>query len=418
MGNTFMDRITAGNFNSDVINTNNTALQNFILDFYRNKYKFTGIYDGPKLNEKDPPNVNIGKMLADTKGYKLNEDVDYGNFSRRRACCLNNKDIPLSLPSYNEKEKKVVTTTLNFPMFNTNEELNDPKNCTIDKDNINWKTTSKDGAGHPFATTQCKNFYQGFCDTVYNDRVKNYTLSSIYNGPYQNNQNNKKNKFSELNPFSDCNCLNSAFNRGAKTSGDAGTPDEKAQTLDVNCSSSITDNTAFYIEWVKKDMLCINSIDLNGAKIAAANNSIINIEQKSSCIANTSKNEKVSADAGKSSVSNNETKNNETNTVKNSTDSAPNSSSSSAQSSAPSFTPSSAPSSTPTSAPSSIPSSAPSSAQTTVPSSALTTALAGEWIKGLPNIYLFIIIGVVVFIFILIMMLSGGRRRPSYNEDD
>ena len=174
------------NFKYNPDNAQNTALQNYIINFYRNKFKFTGVYDGPKFEKGKNPNEMIAPMLADTKEYKRNEEIDDGQYSRRRACCLNKNLIPISLPSYDAANKKVVSSTLDFPMFNTVDELNDPKNCTFEN-NINWKTREKDGNSKPVASDQCKTFYDDLCNTVYEDIKKNYTLSAVYNGPYQNN---------------------------------------------------------------------------------------------------------------------------------------------------------------------------------------------------------------------------------------
>jgi hypothetical protein len=311
MGNEFMDS-RDNNFKYNPDNSKNTALQNYILDFYRNKYKFTGIYDGPKFDKGKNPNEMIAPMLADNKDYIRNDRVDDGQYSKRRSCCLGKHLIPLSLPSYDPENKKVVTSTLDFPMFNTIPELKDPKNCTFEN-NINWQPNEKDGRGKPVASSQCGTFYDDLCNEVFENRKKNYTLSAVYNGPYNNNPMAKSaNKFSVINPFSDCNCLNSAFNRGAKVAGDSGTPDEYAQTVDANCSSGMADNTVFYKSDVKKDMLCVNSIDLNGAKITAANNATIKIDQKSNCSSNTKKDSsadsvEVKAGSGEVNTVDNET---------------------------------------------------------------------------------------------------------------
>jgi hypothetical protein len=266
----------------------NTILHNYIRDFYINKFKFAGIYDGPKFEKGKNPNEMIAPMLADNKQYKKNVALDDSilSYSRKRACCLNKEIIPLSLPSYDKENKKVVTSTLQFPIF-SKAELTDPNTCK-DEDGVNIRPTIPEGGKHPAAGSKCSIFYKDTCGYIYKDRQQNYTLTDVYKGPYVNPAptvvDRTSNKYAVINPFVDCGCLNSPFMKGVKAKGAefSGNPDQVTQSVGTDCAPYMSTNRVFYNTYEKLDKLCITSLDLSDSKLTAVNGNIL-IDAKSNC---------------------------------------------------------------------------------------------------------------------------------------
>jgi hypothetical protein len=269
---------------SDTNQLNNATpesdLIKYISDFYKNKYKFLGKYEGTKFSKNVVDDDMIKGMLANTTTYSAGGDA---NFNKKRACCLKNYYIPMSLPSYDTNLKKVVTTTLQAPIFDNVNELN-ASNCTFNGDN--WINTKADPIYPDFKipSQQCGNFYQTYCDTVNKNRKIAYPTNSA-NGPYSPlSEPLETDPYSIINPFYDCNCLNSNFIRNKDFQDISGvTPDMAAQSLDINCLNSVNNGTAFIKSYNRNKQLCINNVNLKNAQINIGENSKLNLDQQMTC---------------------------------------------------------------------------------------------------------------------------------------
>jgi len=304
---------------SDTNQLNNATpesdLIKYISDFYKNKYKFLGKYEGTKFSKTIVDDDMIKGMLANTSTYSAKGDA---NYNKKRACCLKNYYIPMSLPSYDSNLKKVVTTTLQTPIFNNVNELN-ASNCTFNGDN--WINTKADpiNPGFNIPSQQCGKFYQSYCDTVHENRKLAYSSNSA-NGPYSPlSEPLVDDPNSIINPFYDCNCLNSNFIRNNEFQDISGvTPDIAAQSLDATCLNSVNNGTAFIKSYNRNKELCINSVNLKNAKINLSENSKLNLNQQMSCkssiISSSSADDKNTVINSPTTSNNSNTNNNTTNT--------------------------------------------------------------------------------------------------------
>ena len=366
----------SNDFLLDPQGTGNNLLSNYILDFYKTKYKFMGIYQGPTLSAD--LSANLVKMLNDTSNSSYIDkanNFDSENFAKKRACCLNNPKIPFSLPSYDISNHKIVTTTLKIPIFNNQNDIT-KQNCTFGGSKFDH--LGPGDSGHTKATDACNNFYPNFCNIILEDRKGKYQNSAIYNGPYQNNSGIiNQNPYSNINPFPDCNCQNSAFMQN-NIEVPSATLDKAvyAQTLDQNCSTILSTSDAYYPSWVQEAMLCINSINISG-KVTAIDSGIININQKSNCIATTP----AAAGAGATTPGAGAT----------------------------------TPGATTPGAGTQPQTQVKPSVSSDITQESIMTFLNDELIAGFPNKYLIIVI--VLLFIILIFMFSGGRRRRYYDND-
>jgi hypothetical protein len=135
MGNQFSDPTTNEAFNDK------SVLGKYVVDFYKNNYKF--------LNSKD---ANIS------------------NFVKKRACCrgAGSSIVPISLPSYDKEKKKIVSTTLDMTIFDKKEMGELQKNCRFGEDD--FYNTEKDKKGYVIASKNCDSFYNAYCLKLYKKR--------------------------------------------------------------------------------------------------------------------------------------------------------------------------------------------------------------------------------------------------------
>ena len=251
-------------------------------------------------NPEVPFSFDDSKPLAKLiKDYYKNEhkflnsnDAVLSNYIKKRVCCRggvtnNANSVQISLPSYNKTAKvgeKVVQTTLDLNLFTDNELADFKKNCTFNNNEFFNLTTNAKGI---VANQKCNDFYNSFCNKVYEHRKKDYAnnLKSgwPFTGPYNDNDNqdDKNNPYKTVNPFIDCNCLNSAFIKSDQISNkNSISKNQHAQTLDLACGDLVKDRTAFVHMDQQIESLCINNMDVNDIK--AVQNSGVNLSQKCS----------------------------------------------------------------------------------------------------------------------------------------
>jgi len=306
MGNEFMDKETAQTF------SDKTTLAKYIIDFYKNDYKFFGIYDGPKFAAGADPNTMIAPMLADKSKYKLMDGIK-DSFTKKRACCLGqgSKNIPISLPSYEGKDDKnkpkMPITVLNVPIYTDAEITNIKATCKIDDKDYSFQKL--DSKQNPISGDSCNNFYGAASDVLNDQRRASYapadkksTVDKMFYGPYQSNSDKTtQNPFLSLNAFKDFNCLNSPYMRkDYKPNVSGGAVDEVigAHTFDSNCYQPLGKQQAFAQSNMRNEQICINSIEIQGS-VVAANNSGVNMSQKCSNTSTSDSQVTAKADDGK-----------------------------------------------------------------------------------------------------------------------
>ena len=181
MGNTFIDPNSPANFKM----VDGNSLTTFILNYFKNNYTFN--------------------------------DPNDKNFMKKRACCMNSQSASISLPS-NDATGNVVPTVLDLKIFSDDEWKNPGNVCTFDGNNF-YRSTSD---GNVTKNDACANFFNKYCQNVYDSRSQVYSGGLQYDGPYEDAikypyNDGVKNPLSVGNIFRDCNCLNSQFNRDPST---------------------------------------------------------------------------------------------------------------------------------------------------------------------------------------------------------
>lgn len=256
-----------GNELSSSGNVKNSLLGDYIKDFMTNRY----IYNNSNQTIKE-------------------------NTIKKRACCLNKNEVPIALPSYYEKGKKLVPTQLIINPFKKakGEALTDA-DCTFD-----GLLFGSSGNNNSYQTeSTCRSFYGSFCNQVLDDRKKYNDIIKQSYGGYKDDP-TKSGDLSLLNvgnPFPDCNCLNSIYivqsnNIQSSVSPKAGnapvtdiTDDTRAQTFDKRCSDNIP-TRSYITNWSRKENLniCINNSFIENASVS--DKSDLGVNQ--SCQAQTS----------------------------------------------------------------------------------------------------------------------------------
>lgn len=228
--------------NNGILRTD-TELAKYINDFLKNRHNFTG-------------------------------NSNFANYLKKRACCTNQREIPISLPRYDTTTNKVYPMTLQVKVFEETDNM--AQLCNFADGNYH-EPTRNTSTFVPKAV--CSGFYNNFCNKV-NDERSNYTsLTHKRYGPYRDvasHYNQARTITTEINTlrdlnvtnqFSDCNCVNSVYQRdlpptivqntaGATTNL---TPNVITQNFDQRCSTGI--NKRYYESYNVQDNLsvCINN---------------------------------------------------------------------------------------------------------------------------------------------------------------
>ena len=401
MGNTFIDPQSTS-FRND-----NTLLGEYVKNFYKNNYKF------------------------------LNDD-SLSDITKKRACCMNNNPVPISLPSFNTTTKKVVPTVLPIKIF-TDAEYNNPATCTFS--GYSYKNRV-DADNKTASNLQCDNFYTNYCrDTLYQKRKQTYPKPAgdvddlhRYYGPYDLTEQNKStNPFLTLNANSDCNCITSKYQdpAGAYTIGTKGDAaldaNSSAQNFDKQCYGPTTGgknlgNPSYISTHLKSGAICQNIVEVGG-NISATRNSNIDINLSCPNLAAVQPSDPARPPVGTPTTTPTATPA----ATQAATQAATPTGTQATQAATVGATPAATVGATvgATQAATQAATTRPILAATTGPTAAVTAAPAveSEIIKGLSNQTFYIILGVgggVLILLILMMMMMrggrGGRRRRSYDD--
>jgi hypothetical protein len=241
---------------------------------------------------------NSGKLKEDTvlsvyvKEFLLNNnftnDDKFKNYLKKRACCTNNQEVPISLPVYDTTTKEIYPMNLKVKVFPTAVTSN---LCTID-DNLFYTTGTTGTTATPYKrdtnykiSDSCKNFYTDFCEKVYQNRSNYDTLTKKLYGPYEDNTtntlNSKLKQHLVTNQFEDCNCMNSWYNKGIyeNQSTNILTPDQMAQNFDNRCKTDINKKFISTFGTKTNPLLCINPTSLENTNLTDSNKISLNFSR-------------------------------------------------------------------------------------------------------------------------------------------
>ena len=248
----------------------------------------------------------LGNYIKDfmINKYEYGSEEHFKNFLKKRACCRQNVNVPISLPSVilenvitvdnDESGKKIIIpkgiypSKINIPVFKDKNEMT-KEACTFENGNDYIPTNS--GAGILWkGGLSCNDFYSKFCKKVYDKRSATYDreYDKSY-GIYPDNVNNNPDpliKLSVGNEFQECNCLNSPFIKNKKPESTYSLQaTQMAQTFDKRCAWK-TPELSYIESYDKQDKLnlCIN--ELNVGKLNQAEQSNLGINQNCSSTSN------------------------------------------------------------------------------------------------------------------------------------
>ena len=244
-----------------------------------------------KSNTHNINNTELGKyvkdFMIDKYEYKPGDNNNFKNLLKKRACCRNTIEVPISLPSYDSISGKLYPTVINIKVFNDKSQITE-RACTFENNDKFLQTNNTAGSGYESGET-CSNFYRTFCNSVYDSR-RDYT--DLYARSY-----GKQEYLDELglnktladlhvgNQYLDCGCLNSIYIKSPQLftyDDDALKPTQLAQNKDKFCLDK-SPNTTFIENYSKLQSLniCVNSVTLDKSSIAG----YVGVSQN--CSANT-----------------------------------------------------------------------------------------------------------------------------------
>ncbi len=254
MGNTISDR------NGDL---NNTVLGNMINEWALNKYKM------------DLPN-----------------NSNYQNLIKKRACCTKQTSIPISMPSYDEQNKKLEYSAVNINVFSNEDEITSAA-CAFENDRYGNKKQYyfQNNNGFIISNQNCAAIYPVICNSVLNDRQNYNNDYTRHYGPYPD-ATNRRDTLNKVNTFIDCNCTNSLYLSDVidvQTANNVN-PNSLAQSLDTRCS--INSTKTFKVVDDRIANLCLNNINVSG-DIGVNNDAQLGITQTCSSGSQQAKNPAV-----------------------------------------------------------------------------------------------------------------------------
>jgi len=242
-------------------------------------------------NTKNINNTELGKyvkeFMIDRYEHKPGDNNNFKNLLKKRACCRNTIEVPISLPSYDSKSGKLYPTVINIKVFDKESEIT-ASACTFEN-NDEFRLTNPELGRNYVSGETCSNFYKTFCDSVYDGR-RDYT--DLYAKSY-----GKQEYLNELgldktlidlhvgNQYIDCGCLNSIYVKHPKLfnyGGDTLSSTQMAQNKDKFCLDK-SPNTTFIENNSKLQSLniCVNAVTLDKSSIAG----FVGVSQN--CSANT-----------------------------------------------------------------------------------------------------------------------------------
>jgi hypothetical protein len=240
MGNTISDR--NGELYDTVLNNmiNNWALTNYKMDL---------------------PNTN-----------------SYQNLIKKRACCTKQTSIPISIPSYDEQNKKLEYSSVNINVFSNEADIT-PEACSFENDRFGNKKQYyfQNNNGFIISNQNCAAVYPVLCNSVMNDRRNNENDYSRHYGSYPDIKSTRDN-LNKVNTFIDCNCINSLYLSdvlNVQTVNNVN-PNTLAQSLDTRCSMNSTKTFKTVDDRIAN--LCLNNINVTG-DIGINNDALLGINQ-------------------------------------------------------------------------------------------------------------------------------------------
>jgi len=221
--------------------------------------------------------------------FLINKATIFGekNTFKKRACCLKNNIVVASLPS--AVDGKVYPTQVNIKVFPTENDITDAA-CTFPGDSGSYKDTltRRDQGGKP-SSNICKNFYNNYCNKVYDLRKDNeYNIHRSYGSFVDLASENADPNLRAAgvgNPFVDCNCANSIYIKEKLDivgAGGGSVPDPKiiVQSNDTRCGSNLSQQS--YIDadrQVSSISFCVQNQKLGNLSVKDSRDIGLNISQ-------------------------------------------------------------------------------------------------------------------------------------------
>ena len=258
--------------NDNGILRTDTELARYIKDFLINRHNFTN-------------NSNLA------------------NYLKKRACCTNQRVIPISLPRYDTTTNKVYPTTMNVRVFEATDNM--AQLCNFADGSNYHEPTRNTSTFVPKA--ECSGFYNNFCSKVKDGRANYTSLAHKRYGPYRDNaihynsvpintpEINRLRDLNVTNQFYDCNCENSVYqldipaNIVQNTAGGSInlTQNVITQNFDTRCSLGLASRYYLSYDKIEGDLsVCINNNTLGysnlGEEAALNVNQVCNLNNNDS----------------------------------------------------------------------------------------------------------------------------------------
>ena len=165
------------------------------------------------LIENKQLGIYIKNWALDEKTNFFNKETDadfYNNILKKRACCSLSQTVKIPFVDVTRKNNKniLVSSAVGINIFNDPNDFN--TQCKLfNKDKIDKGEKNKEGYIINPSNLTCGMFHAKLCDNVLIQR-SHLSDNNKYYGP-NNDSNNNDNKI--VNPYVECNCLNSEYVR-------------------------------------------------------------------------------------------------------------------------------------------------------------------------------------------------------------
>jgi hypothetical protein len=206
----------------------------------------------------------VNKWALNKYTMDLPNNASYQNLIKKRACCTKQTSIPISIPSYDEQNRKLEFSSVNINVFSNEDEIT-PSTCSFENDRFGNKKQYyfQDNNGFIISNQNCAAIYPTICNSVLKDRQNNENDYTRHYGGYPDTK-NRIDLLNKVNTFIDCNCKNSLYLSdviNAQTVNNVN-PNSLAQSLDTRCSMNSTKTFKTIDDRIAN--LCLNNINVTG----------------------------------------------------------------------------------------------------------------------------------------------------------
>ena len=153
----------------------------------------------------------VNKWALNKYTMDLPNNTGYQNLIKKRACCTKQTSIPISIPSYDEQNKKLEFSSVSINVFSNEDEIT-PSACSFENDRFGNKKQYyfQNNNGFIISNQNCAAIYPTLCNSVLKDRQNNENDYTRHYGVYSDTK-NRRDLINKVNTFIDCNCNNSLY---------------------------------------------------------------------------------------------------------------------------------------------------------------------------------------------------------------